>query len=614
MPENRLDEHIKNQLAHYEAAFDPGAWDQMEATLDAADWDGQIREKLAMYAAPYEAAAWQEMASHLDSPFDTYVRKKLERFSTQFNPADWARMAMLLDDSLEASIRARLESHEAPFRPATDWPIMVGALDATFDEAVKEKLDQLAPEAEMEADWSRMVVGIAPPFDQSIHEKLAGYEAAYHPMEWLQMEAQLDVAKDDDGIWWYARWQTYALAASFVLIAMLSIGGINLLSERLWQSENMTGRVIFPQKRAMQPLQAETSSAQSSQIQDPGKEADPAEKANAVLTGEQLHGADTARALAQAQDPVESGNRIDPIDSRASLAHSHIGMPVQAIATAETVAFDPDEIDPDSESVGEPDKLRQAPGRKTRKDIALTSIASPAHPITLGFYESDLHGLLGGHVPNMDARVNLRNPEIRLGMYLASTNSVAELNDASQPGFGAGLRAEVRFDDEWSIVSGMLFTQKQFSHKYYIFADDRTQWENVIDANFKALEVPVLVKYRFPASGKIQLYAQAGLATMVTLEERYLRYNPLSFENTDRVSRSVDKNQHIPTSQKLTLNTYVGNVQAAAGLEYEVSDRLSLQLEPYFQWGLQPMGTEQKSLHSLGVGTALVYKFGNKSS
>ena len=136
----------------------------------------------------------------------------------------------------------------------------------------------------------------------------------------------------------------------------------------------------------------------------------------------------------------------------------------------------------------------------------------------------------------------------------------------------------------------------------------------MLDAEFKSLEVPVLVKYRFPKTGKVQLYAQAGLATMVTLEENYLRYNPLSFENADRISRSVDKTQHIPTNQKLTLNTYVGNIQAAAGLEYEVSDRLSLQLEPYFQWGLQPMGTEQKSLHSLGVGTALVYNFGNKSS
>jgi hypothetical protein len=563
------------------------------------------------------------MNAHLNSPFDTYIRKKLEYFSTGFNPADWARMSKLLDDSLEASVRARLEAHEAPFRPAADWPMMADVLDATFDDVVRDKIGAFSPEAGMDEDWALMQADIAAPFDREIHHKLVDYAAGYHPMEWLRMQAALD-ADDDGGAWWYVRWQTYALAASFVLIAMLAVGGANLLTQRLAKAAGISELKKVPageQENSALPQYRDKSLADES---DPagqllaGKISGPLAEDGPLLTAKDEEKENALRKPRQRAQPVNPlaqvpANLIEPIDPNVSI-HQSISPPVLTLATAEPVIHHAAETGIDADVIAGPDKMRPASDKKGQKNIELTKIRSAGTPIALGFFQSDLNDKLGNGIPKMDARVNLKNPEIRLGLYLATTHSVAELNDASKPGLGAGIRAEVRFDDQWSIVSGLLYTHKQFSHKYYIFADDRTQWENVLDADYRSLEVPVLVKYRFPRTGKIQLYAQAGIATMVTLEENYLRYNPLSFENADRISRSVDKSQHIPTNQKLTLNTYVGNIQAAAGLEYEVSDRISLQLEPYFQWGLQPMGTEQKSLHSLGVGTALVYKFGHKSS
>lgn len=617
MPDNRLDEQIKKQLARYEAAFDPKDWDRMEVDLAIEDGDSAIRNKLADYAVPFNAGSWDEMAAQLDAPFDTYVRKKLGRFSVPYNPADWARLSRLLDDSLESSIRARLEEHEAPFSPASDWPLMVEALASPFDDAIREKFDGFSTDEAIEQDWELIVADMAPPFDQAVYRKLATHEAQYHAMEWMRMEALLDAKDDDDGVLWYFRWQNYAVAASFLLIAMLSVGGVNVLMDRIWNPQDIAEVITLPpDEGAAEPRfqQEKSAIAQADQLTETTVEANTqAASENTSLSSTADDAESTTNLVSTIPAVVPNDHLIQPIDPDISM-QPVIAPPTATLTSLESLIPHSAEDGQSSEHQSVAEESHQVAAKKAKGDIALKAISHTGNPVMLGFFQSDLNGFLGGKVPNMATGVNIRHPEIRLGLYLATTHSVAELNDMSKPGFGAGLRAEVRFDEEWSIVSGLLFTHKQFSHKYYIFADDRTQWENILDADFHALEVPVLVKYRFPRSGKVQVYAQAGLATMVTLEEKYLRYNPLSFENADRISRSVDKSQHIPTNQTLTLNTYVGNIQAAAGIEYEVSDHLSLQLEPYFQWGLQPMGTEQKPLHSLGVGTALVYTFGNKSS
>lgn len=626
MPDNQFEQHIRDKLADYQAQFEQKDWALIAAELDQADWDSQIRTKLVGYEAPFDLGDWQFMANHLDSPFDTYIRKQLTHFTSRFNPADWARMAQLLDDSLESSIRARLEEHSVPFRPVSDWPLMVNALDHNFDDAIRDKFAGFSPEAEMAADWDLIDRELVPAFDQVVQEKLETYSTSYHEMEWLRMAAVLDAADDDDGVAWYVRWQTYAVAASFILLAMLGVGSLQVLSEKVWPSTELASEVI--------PLEEKLASSETETPENNTSTSLPNQDRNAISSSQkpdtdesseesvsEIAGAVTqteGELTKQAASSNSFTNSIEAIDLASPALQQDIPLPLTttlaSVGSVEELKERPGELQEERADNAGPRLM--AHNRKPRKDIELTAISHQDKAVGLGFFQSSFEELLGKNAPNLDSRVNLKNPEVRLGIYTGSTHSVAELNDASKPGYAIGLRAEIRFDDAWSIVSGVSYTNKQLSHNYYIFADDRTQWENILDAKIKSLEVPVLVRYRFPATEnqKVQLYAQAGIATMVTLEETYVRYNPLSFENSDRISRNVDRDQHIPTNQRFTLNTYVGNIQAAAGIEYKVSNRLSLELEPYFQWGLQPMGTEQKQLHTVGVGAAMIYNLNNKSS
>lgn len=628
MPDNQFEQHIRDKLADYQAQFEQNDWALIAEELDQADWDSQIRTKLVGYEAPFDLGDWQFMANHLDSPFDTYIRKQLTHFTSRFNPADWARMAQLLDDSLESSIRARLEDHSVPFRPVSDWPLMVNALDLNFDDAIRDKFAGYSQESEMAADWELIASELVPAFDQVVQEKLEAHSAPYHEMEWLRMAAVLDAADDDDGVAWYVRWQTYAVAASFILLAMLGVGSLQVLSEKIWPPTELASEVI-PSEEKLASAETETA-GNNTGTPSPNQTRDAIVSSQEPDTDESSEESVLATAgvvtLTEGEltDQTAASNRvtnsIEAIDLASTALQQDIPLPLSttlaSVGSVEDINVNvlPGELQEGTADNTEPRLM--ADSRKSRKDIELTAISHQNKEIGLGFFQSSFEELLGKNAPNLDSRVNLKNPEVRLGIYTGSTHSVAELNDASKPGYAVGLRAEIRFDDAWSIVSGISYTNKQLSHNYYIFADDRTQWENILDAKIKSLEVPVLVRYRFPATEnqKVQLYAQAGIATMVTLEESYARYNPLSFENSDRISRNVDRDQHIPTNQRFTLNTYVGNIQAAAGIEYKVSKRLSLELEPYFQWGLQPMGTEQKQLHTVGVGAAMIYNLNNKSS
>lgn len=204
-----------------------------------------------------------------------------------------------------------------------------------------------------------------------------------------------------------------------------------------------------------------------------------------------------------------------------------------------------------------------------------------------------------------------KRPVVRLGFLLGPTGTNAELTDPASPGWAAGLRTEVQLSERFSILTGIFASEKRFVNRSYVFGNSsqvslRDEASAVdVEGFFQTIEAPLLIRCYLPSEEKVRIYAQAGAVTMVALQENYKK-TPVKAEGSGSLSR-----QPIVSSRRF--NTYAGNVQAAMGMEYEVKPGISLQIEPYFQLGLQrtegsgSLGT-QKKLYSAGLMAGMAMK------
>ncbi|RMG68734.1 MAG: PorT family protein, partial [Bacteroidetes bacterium] len=225
----------------------------------------------------------------------------------------------------------------------------------------------------------------------------------------------------------------------------------------------------------------------------------------------------------------------------------------------------------------------------------------------LAFPQAPAHGL-----DLLDPMASRPAPELRLSLYGGTAGTQAELNAPErQGGYTSGLRLEMKINEGWSVVSGLLYSRKRFAHRYPVVRNNLPEWGK-LEGDLSMIEVPLLLRYNYPLSHKLRVYAQFGLVTAVSLAENYTDFNPNDPVNA-LASRRADPEDLNPNELSWSLNTYPGNLQIATGLEYAFSDKLALQVEPYFQQSLQrTKGSAslgfQKKLYTTGIATALVFR------
>jgi hypothetical protein len=215
----------------------------------------------------------------------------------------------------------------------------------------------------------------------------------------------------------------------------------------------------------------------------------------------------------------------------------------------------------------------------------------------------------GAVSPARGARRKPLNLKLSLFGFLSATR--AELSGAEAgPGYGTGLRAEFPFHPKWSVVAGLINTRKRFSYEFFVILD--RPYPHAIDGDIHAIEAPLAARYYFQKHKRLSFYGQFGVAPMVSLDETYAHYDPNTPANRGLVNTSPRMLQ--PEIEQRKLRSYPGQVFASVGLSLRASKRISFEVEPYFQQGLQRTrgsGASQveKKLSTPGLGFAAVYHF-----
>ncbi len=523
--------------------------------------------------------------------FDRVIRDKFSDFEVSEVPSDWDKLEFLLDSNSipwEENLKDKLIHHEVPFN-ISDWNLMHEELHGALDTSIASSLASYEVPFQS-GDWELFEDKLNEPFYQAFRDRLVKHTISYRLRDWKAMWAQLKREQSPKNS--YQQYWDLAVASILLLLILAGLG--------LSQLQRQQPKPIASNLENSIPNTSTESEIISGHFEE---QRDGKNIQEGQLTTEhksltrQIVSNSTLSSSINDKSFTSNNNRLSSDDLNENNPSGELGNEDKP----------PSNLSPHmsySELVSEPLESDIHLDEWYNDQSHIENEGSKIYLISNLVKKEFLLGYGGYYHPSNHVVSKLPHreklqPEVRLGFLASTARSRAELSDDPLFGFMTGIRAELRLTKEWSIVSGAAYSEKQYMHQFFVYPERGPQRLNQLDANFKSIEIPILLRYTFPHNNELSLYMQGGLATMIMLEENYA-----SVELSENISsRQAPKSS--PSNRKF--NTYVGNVQLAAGLEYGLNDQLSLQIEPYFQLGMHKMGREEKKLYSSGLTFSFIY-------
>ncbi len=191
------------------------------------------------------------------------------------------------------------------------------------------------------------------------------------------------------------------------------------------------------------------------------------------------------------------------------------------------------------------------------------------------------------------------SPRFFISLALAPDVSALKIKDIRGLGNSVGFNLEYFIHSNISITAGAMYVFKTYQagdgySTGYVPAPSH------VNGSCWVLDVPLNLRYYAVNRDLARWYLTAGLSSYLMLKEKYnLEYSSYNYGGTtyDNTLELKNKNKH-----------YLDIVNLGIGYERVLSDRLSLQVEPYLKLPLKGVGEGDISLKSAGAFVGL--KFG----
>lgn len=553
--------------------------------------DHIIRQKLEFFQVPFQEQHWSDFARDYLAPKtshtvdDSFFQEALSSLTIPATTGDWELFEQLLPPETpiipltgeetppplqeeEATpdptevfpdeiFKEKLLLEELPFQEG-DWELMASQLDGNlFDQAIRSRLHSYTLPVGA-ADWYDMSSHIDAPMYASFKEHLGEMEVSYRRSDWRLFSRQ----------WlghypWYKEWRNLASIAAVLLLLFSAItptffpssNNLPLASVQDAQVPD-TGTLYSDNNTSDQSPQTNQSPNHSTS----GSEAyTPPYLANGNVTGSVRQ---VTPSLSSRQETGMMGDLPIPLESRLEAKEASL------------------------------QKIK--PRKASWNEIGLPTKA----PYWTTWFTPKTHLY-----------------SLSIGPYASFGKTRAELSSTyGTPGYTAGLRVELGLTEEVSLITGLQYERRGFSHRFYAYTPSQQSVENIIDADMQLAEIPLLVRYYVPTAPKVRMYGQAGIVTMVSLKEDYQLY-----QNTGSIAPipgPEGRNLRLadPTGgQQRSLETYTGNVYGGIGISVQATNRIFLEAEPYLLLSLQKtkgsgaLGVEKRMYHG-GVGFSVSYR------
>jgi hypothetical protein len=193
-----------------------------------------------------------------------------------------------------------------------------------------------------------------------------------------------------------------------------------------------------------------------------------------------------------------------------------------------------------------------------------------------------------------------REKGLQVGLVAGPDMSNVKFTDMDKAGYNVGLQIGYRFNDRWSVNTGLLYTKKN----YTAAGKDWTKtgwWRNIdihtVQGYCEMWDIPINIRYDFAVNKKQRWFASAGASSYI-MKSEYYNYD-YTYNGT---RRQADWTRD-------STSTYLFSIlNLSAGFERALNKRFSLQAEPYFKFPLKGLGYGKLDLNSYGIYFSVKYK------
>lgn len=196
---------------------------------------------------------------------------------------------------------------------------------------------------------------------------------------------------------------------------------------------------------------------------------------------------------------------------------------------------------------------------------------------------------------NMDAALS-PDHHLVLSAMAAPDVSTAKASKSSKLSTNIGMLATYALGKKISVTSGAIYARKFYNSEGSTassYGSATNTWEVYADCN--VLDVPVNVNYKLIAGKKITLSLSTGLSSYFMLKEKY-----------DYVSDLADGSQKVSTLEISNQNKHLlGIANLGISVDHQITDRLSVGVQPFAKLPLTGIGYGNASLKSAGVSFSL---------
>lgn len=182
-------------------------------------------------------------------------------------------------------------------------------------------------------------------------------------------------------------------------------------------------------------------------------------------------------------------------------------------------------------------------------------------------------------------------------------STVGTLSHFTRPGYKFGIQAGYRFNRNLSLRAGLMYSKVQ----YTAYGDDYRppsgfwgQGEAAYETEGLCLilDIPVSLRYDLYHFRESRLYASAGLASYIMLNEKY------RFDYQSDYAAGAKS-----WSGKTGTRHWMSNASLSVGYEVDISHRFSLRAEPFMRIPLREVGWGNVRLYSVGTMVSFGVKF-----
>jgi outer membrane protein W len=178
-------------------------------------------------------------------------------------------------------------------------------------------------------------------------------------------------------------------------------------------------------------------------------------------------------------------------------------------------------------------------------------------------------------------------------------NSAINFSSTAFAGYNISALFEYQLSNRWSLSSGVNVSNKKYvTDETLVYGGKKI---NGLDGTCQVIDIPIMVYYRIPSSSRFSFYSGIGFSSYLMLSENY-KYSTISNSTYSTTIRTWE------TKVDGKNNEWFKVVNLSLGVNYQLTSRWSLLVEPFAKLPIAGVGEGKVLLSSTGLFLGFKYK------